>query len=153
MVLQNCMFMLFQKHIYIYIISWNQGCYFYTKQTRPSLTNRNPRVRAHKVGISLWDCPHSDLIKSPAQEAGECGDEWHGPSTGSTANPHPHKVLLRDEALNESVREGLLCKNIENMQMMQYSAYYHIITLDDTISSIAITLTSFFLNENIYISQ
>lgn len=133
------------RNIYMYVISRNPCCYFCTEQTRPSPTNRHPRVRAHKVGVSLWDGSHSDLIKGPGQEAGECGDKWHSPSAGSTANPHPHKVLLRNEALNESVREGFLCKAFKTCEWCNIQ---HLdITLDDTISSIAITLTPFFLWE------
>lgn len=35
------------------IYTQNPCCYFCNEQTRPSPTNRHPRVRAHKVGISL----------------------------------------------------------------------------------------------------
>ena len=82
-------------------------------------------MRARKVDIGLRDGAHTDLIVGTRQEASEPANEGHRTVTSTAADSHSHHVLLRDETLDETVRAGVLNRNI--VLLCKFSkANYHI---------------------------
>lgn len=72
------------------------------------LTNRNTAMRANKVDVGLGDGTHADLIVSPRQETSKGAHEHHIAVTAGATDAHTNEILLSDEALDESVWEGIL---------------------------------------------
>ncbi len=72
------------------------------------LTDRNTTMCAAEVDIREGDCPHTDLIVCSGHKGGKRGHEWHSSPPGGGSYSHSYHVLLRDEALDETVRVLIL---------------------------------------------
>lgn len=111
-------------------------------------TNGATSVRAHKVDLSLGDGTHPDLVEGPGEEGSKGAAEHNVPVTTGQPDSHATDVLLGNEALNVTIREGLLVGEGESGVLgVSIQCHKAIVALPEFDQSVPIYLASSMLGK------